>query len=72
MVSDYDAYTLLWNRLYTETLEDAAAVGLNAGLDQEGGGNCAKCALRGNFSDPNVQAISQMQSAIDAGKTQGC
>ena len=53
VVSDYDAYTLLWKRLYTKTLVDAAAVGLNAGLDQEGGGNCAKCPLRANVSCGN-------------------
>ena len=66
VVSDYDAYTLLWKRNYTSSLEDAAAAGLNAGLDQEGGGNDLG-PLRSNFSDPNVQAISQMAAAINAG-----
>ena len=67
VVSDYDAYALIWLRNYSKTLEDAAAVGLNAGLDQEGGGNGGP--MRTNFSDPNVQAISQLSNAIASGKT---
>ena len=48
-------------------MEAAAAVGINAGLDQEGGGNGGP--MRTNFSDPNVQAISQLSNAIASGKT---
>jgi beta-glucosidase-like glycosyl hydrolase len=52
IVSDYDAYAQVYTQhKYTKTLTEAAAVGLNAGLDQEGGG---------------TTAIAQLQAAIDA------
>eukprot|EP01052_Picozoa_sp_SAG31_P053569 SAG31_NODE_13801_length_846_cov_0.934404_2_plen_82_part_00 len=39
VVSDYDAYANIFGtHHYTKDMEHAAAEGLNAGLDQEGGG----------------------------------
>ena len=39
VVSDYDAWRdIFTTHGYTKTMEGAAAVGINAGLDQEGGG----------------------------------
>ena len=50
-VSDYDAYASIFKlHNYTKTMAEGAAAGLNAGLDQEGGGTAA---------------ISQLQPAIE-------
>ena len=54
VVSDYDAWALLYHRNYTKSMEAAAAAGINAGLDQEGGGNAA---------------ISELPAAVKDGKT---
>ena len=55
MVSDYDAWANIKNtHNYVATMEDAAALGLNAGMDQEGGG---------------TQAIDQLAQAVTDGKT---
>eukprot|EP00039_Didymoeca_costata_P007118 m.96434 g.96434 ORF g.96434 m.96434 type:complete len:835 (+) comp13547_c1_seq2:207-2711(+) len=55
VVSDYDAYANIYStHHYTKDMEHAAAVGMNAGLDQEGGG---------------TKAISQLQQALDDGLT---
>jgi beta-glucosidase len=56
VVSDYDAWASMLNNLYhhVASMVDVAAEGLNAGLDQEGGGD---------------KAISQLPAAIGAGKT---
>ena len=57
MVSDYDAWAgIQKDQHYVETMEDAAANGLNAGLDQEGGNG-------------ESFAIEQLGAAISAGKT---
>ena len=54
-MSDYDAYANIFGtHHYTKTMEEAAAVGINAGLDQEGGG---------------TQAISHLQDAVAHGLT---
>ena len=51
VVSDYDAYAQVYtDHNYTKTMAGAAAAGLNAGLDQEGGG---------------TSAIDQLLTAID-------
>lgn len=55
VVGDYDAYANIYaTHHYVPDMEHAAAVGLNAGLDQEGGGTIA---------------ISKLQSAIAHGLT---
>lgn len=55
VVSDYDAYANIFGtHKYTNTMEEAAAVGINAGLDQEGGG---------------TSAISHLQDAVTHGLT---
>ena len=55
VVSDYDAWANILNtHHYVSTMEDAAAEGLNAGMDQEGGG---------------TGAISQLAAAVKDGKT---
>lgn len=54
-MSDYDAYANIFGtHHYTKTMEEAAAVGINAGLDQEGGGTAA---------------ISHLQDAVAHGLT---
>lgn len=55
VVSDYDAWALLYQRNYTGSMEAAAYEGLNAGLDQEGG--------------TPALAIAQLAAAIGHGKT---
>ncbi|XP_065196530.1 uncharacterized protein LOC135828022 [Sycon ciliatum] len=55
VVSDYDAWAQIYEtHAYCPNMTCAAAAGLNAGMDQEGGGN---------------RAIAQIQPAIDAGMT---
>ena len=55
VVSDYDAWANIYNtHKYSSDMESAAADGINAGMDQEGGGN---------------QAIEQLASAVKDGKT---
>ena len=55
VVSDYDAWAnILGTHHFTKDMQAAAAVGINAGLDQEGGG---------------TRAISQLQAAITSGAT---
>ena len=55
VVSDYDAWRdIFTTHHFTETMEEAAAVGINAGLDQEGGGTLA---------------IEQLQPAVSHGLT---
>eukprot|EP01051_Picozoa_sp_SAG22_P009235 SAG22_NODE_755_length_7442_cov_2.270598_3_plen_301_part_00 len=55
VVSDYDAWRdIFTTHQYTDTMEAAAAVGINAGLDQEGGGTLA---------------ISQLEAAAEHGLT---
>jgi beta-glucosidase-like glycosyl hydrolase len=55
-VSDYDAWAnILKTHHYVDTMEDAAAVGINAGLDQEGGGTSAISALAQAVSDGKVK-----------------
>ena len=55
VVSDYDAWANIeGTHHYTKDMEHTAAVGLNAGLDQEGGG---------------TSAIAQLASAVAAGLT---
>ena len=57
VVSDYDAWAgIQKDQKYTETMVDAAAAGINAGLDQEGGNG-------------ESFAIEQLGAAISAGKT---
>jgi len=54
VVSDYDAWANILNtHHYVDNMEDAAAVGINAGLDQEGGG---------------TKAISELAQAVADGK----
>jgi beta-glucosidase len=54
VVGDYDSWENLVNpQHYSDTLEDAAAVGIAAGLDQEGGGS---------------EVSSQLPAAVAAGK----
>eukprot|EP01051_Picozoa_sp_SAG22_P024128 SAG22_NODE_6549_length_840_cov_1.863698_2_plen_130_part_00 len=54
-VSDYDAFANIFGaHKYTKDMEHAAAAGLNAGLDQEGGGTAA---------------ISELPAAVAAGLT---
>jgi beta-glucosidase len=54
-VSDYDAWANIYSsHHYAKSMEGAAAIGLNAGMDQEGGGDVA---------------IKQLQKAIDDKKT---
>lgn len=46
VVSDYDAFAQVYtDHKYTKDMMHAAAKGLNAGLDQEGGGNSAIMTL---------------------------
>ena len=57
VVSDYDAWAGLYNdQKYAQSMEDAAALGINAGLDQEGGNG-------------ESYAIENLQAAIKSGKT---
>eukprot|EP00040_Diaphanoeca_grandis_P032448 m.196622 g.196622 ORF g.196622 m.196622 type:complete len:903 (+) comp32628_c0_seq1:29-2737(+) len=54
VVSDYDAWAeILTTHHYATDMEDAAAIGINAGLDQEGGG---------------VLAIDELAAAVTDGK----
>ena len=56
VVSDYDAWAFINDRHhYTQNMVDAAALGIGAGLDQEGGGN---------------SAISQLATAVKDGKAE--
>lgn len=60
-VSDYDAWANILNtHHYVETMEDAGAVGINAGMDQEGGGTKAIETLAQAVADKKVttQTIS--------------
>jgi len=55
VVSDYDAWANLLNtHHYAKDMEDAAAIGINAGMDQEGGGNSAISKLSDAMSDGTV------------------
>ena len=59
VVSDYDAWEGIYNtHKYSKDMVGAAADGINAGMDQEGG--------NGNIQD---KAITQLNNAIDANLT---
>ena len=52
VVSDYDAWAFINDRHhYTQSMEDAAALGIGAGLDQEGGGNATISQLAAAVKD---------------------
>lgn len=58
-VSDYDAWVnILATHAYVPTLEAAAAIGINNGLDQEGGGWTAISALPQCLKDGTVKAAT--------------
>ena len=62
VVSDYDAWAFIYDRhQYTKSMEDAAALGINSGLDQEGGGNAAIDELHAavNHSKTTPSAIEK-------------
>lgn len=63
VVSDYDAWAFMQIMShYVPTLEDAAVVGLDAGLDQEGGGQLCINTLPGAVKKGRVAADQVAQS----------
>ena len=53
VVGDYDAYAQIFtSHEYTKDMVHAAALGLNAGIDQEGGGTSAIATLPDNGDGP--------------------
>lgn len=58
-MSDYDAYAnILGTHHYVKDMEHAAAVGINAGLDQEGGGTAAISKLQAALDDNLTNATT--------------
>ncbi len=62
VVSDYDAWKNMYNINFTETIEEAAIVGINAGLDQEGGGTSVINTLAGAVQDNKVNTSTVAKS----------
>jgi beta-glucosidase len=63
VVSDYDAYANIFGtHHYTKDMEHAAAVGINAGMDQEGGGTSAISHLQAAITDGLTSAATVEQA----------